>query len=262
DTLQLLLDHSETIKKYLVDIQNKIQLLYGSKDEIMVKVPKERIDMIHSLCKSIQPIVTESTVHQLLEQCAILSWRPLGIMARKYQKLVSKTARMTNKTVSCMIDEEKQYFPADIFAGIDEVLIHLLRNCVSHGIESDQQRRELHKASGIIRLKVSIDEKYRHISISDDGSGIDTAAIVERAIAQKIITEQHASLLTEQEKIELIFQPGISTSKKITLISGRGVGMDIVRSTITRLQGTIKVSSERSVGTCFEMHLPLHTVSP
>jgi len=139
---------------------------------------------------------------------------------------------------------------------ISDPLVHMIRNAVDHGIESAEGRSQRKKpAEGIIRLSA-----YHHggcivIEVSDDGKGLDKEAILRKAISQELIKEGNP--LTESEIFNLIFLPGFSTAAKVTEISGRGVGMDVVRRNIESMRGRVQITSEPGKGSSFKMVLPL-----
>jgi len=144
---------------------------------------------------------------------------------------------------------------------IDEIgdpLNHLIRNCVDHGIESAEMRIQNGKPEvATVSLAASHRGNNVFITVEDDGRGIDINRVKQTAVTRGVITQSSADQLTEDEAAELIFQPGFSTAQKISDISGRGVGMDIVRTKIGQLNGTVEVSSKPGVGTKFIIRLPL-----
>ncbi|WP_269852025.1 chemotaxis protein CheA [Methanosarcina horonobensis] len=141
---------------------------------------------------------------------------------------------------------------------IGDPLVHLLRNAVDHGIETPEKRVELGKEkTGTIMITASRQQNYVLIEIEDDGRGMDTEEIRKTALKKGLISREEAEQFSERESIQLIFEPGFSTASVITDLSGRGVGMDIVKNRIERLGGSVKVESKLGFGSKFEFRLPI-----
>ena len=137
-------------------------------------------------------------------------------------------------------------------------MVHIIRNAVDHGIETPEERRAAGKPeAGQLVINAYQAGNQVIISISDDGKGIDREKVVRVALNKGYITEERLAEMSEEEIISLIFLPGFSTSEKVTDVSGRGVGMDVVRERITALGGTVRVTSKRGEGTTFTIQLPL-----
>lgn len=257
DTLIALQGYIEKIKTCLADIREKVQMLYGKEDAIMVQIPKERIATIHTLCDELKKNDHDTAVKTLIDECLTLSWKPLNALARKYQRIADKTARKLNKQVMFVAVNEKQMFPPDSFSDIDDVLTHIIINCLDHGIEDNETRLDLGKGGGVITLSLVLENSMRKIIVTDDGKGVDTQRLITMCIEKKIITPHQAATLSKSEKLQLMFHPGISTASKVTTISGRGVGMDVVKEKINKLQGTITIESVPGKGTSFIIEVPL-----
>jgi two-component system, chemotaxis family, sensor kinase CheA len=136
--------------------------------------------------------------------------------------------------------------------------VHILRNAIDHGLESPDERVELGKpAAGTVSIKAWNQETYIYLSISDDGRGIDTTRIREKVIERGLVTREVAESAPDDQVLQYIFLPGLSTAKEISDVSGRGVGMDIVRANIERLNGEVTVRSTPGEGTEFTIQLPL-----
>jgi two-component system chemotaxis sensor kinase CheA len=141
---------------------------------------------------------------------------------------------------------------------ISDPLVHILRNAVDHGIESPEERRAAGKPeTGTISVTAWNQETYIYLSVRDDGRGIDTAALRRKVVEKGLMTREAAEAAPEDQVVQWIFMPGLSTAKQITDVSGRGVGMDIVRTNIERLNGQITVSSTPGKGTEVIIQLPL-----
>jgi len=141
---------------------------------------------------------------------------------------------------------------------IADPLIHLIRNAVDHGIESPRERVELQKpAKGTLHLSAAHEDNRVTITVRDDGAGISASKMKASAVKKGLITSLEAERMSDAEAVKLIFKPGFSTAEMVTDISGRGVGMDIVRNHIEKLNGTIDVHAELGKGTTFRIKLPL-----
>ena len=142
---------------------------------------------------------------------------------------------------------------------LSDPLIHLLRNALDHGLETPEQRQAAGKPPrGQLTLKAWQDGGWVVVEMRDDGAGISLAAVRQKALAKQLLTEEQLMALSEQETLELVFLPGFSTKAMITDFSGRGVGMDVVKRTITdELSGDLQLASETGKGTRFTLRLPL-----
>ena len=140
---------------------------------------------------------------------------------------------------------------------IGDPLVHLIRNSMDHGIESDEERAKLGKGKGRVWLRAYHKGNSVAIEVEDDGKGIDPDKMREVAVRKGIITQEEAKALDDHEARELIFAPGFSSAEKVTDISGRGVGMDVVRTNIKSLKGSVNISSEVGKGSTFTLTLPL-----
>jgi two-component system chemotaxis sensor kinase CheA len=141
---------------------------------------------------------------------------------------------------------------------ISDPLLHLVRNALDHGIELPEERERVNKPrQGLLRLEARQEGDHINISISDDGAGIDPARILRSAIEKGLVTPQRAANLTQREILDFIFLPGFSTAENTTSLSGRGVGMDVVRSNLKLVHGSVELQSSAGKGTTVLLHLPL-----
>lgn len=183
---------------------------------------------------------------------------PVEQLFRRMPRVVRDTAKQTGHEVEVVIEGENTDLDKSILDALAEPLMHLLRNAVDHGIEPPHERAALGKSpGGTIRLNAYHQGNQVVIEITDDGRGIDLAKVSNAAVARSIITQEQASHLTEAETLDLIFHAGLSTSAQVTEISGRGVGMDVVKGVMDRLKGTIGVRSVPGEGTTFRLRVPL-----
>lgn len=183
---------------------------------------------------------------------------PLDHITYIYPRMVRDLARVQNKKIDFRIKGKEIKLDRTILEEIGDSLVHLLRNAVDHGIEIPERRVELgKKENGTILITASRQENFALIKIEDDGCGIDTSEIRKVALKKGIISRESAEQLQEREAMQLIYIPGISTSESITDISGRGIGMDVVKNRVERLGGSVKIESKSGLGSIFELKLPL-----
>jgi two-component system chemotaxis sensor kinase CheA len=193
-------------------------------------------------------------------QLAVMKTRmiKIGKVFNKFPRLVRDLSKETGKNINLIIKGEKTELDKTLIEEINDPLVHLIRNSVDHGIESPEQREKVGKnKTGTITLSAEHEGNHIIISIIDDGKGIDPEVIVNKSISKGIITREKAEELSKQEIFNLIFAPGFSTAEKVTNVSGRGVGMDVVKTNVTRLRGIIEIDSEVGKGTKIDIKLPL-----
>ncbi len=193
-------------------------------------------------------------------QSAIMKTRmvPIGRVFNKFPRLIRDLAHDANKEIDLVITGEETELDKSIIEEINDPLIHILRNSVTHAIESPAERQSLGKSRrGTIWLKAEHEGNHIVINIEDDGRGMDPEVLKAKAIEKGLLTEAEGAVMTGRDAFNLIFLPGFSTATKVTNISGRGVGMDVVRTNITRLNGLIDVESDVGIGTKIVIKLPL-----
>ncbi len=183
---------------------------------------------------------------------------PVEQLFRRFPRIVRDVARQCNREVDLELCGQETDLDKGILDAIAEPLTHLVRNAVSHGIESAEQRRAQGKPPhGKVRLNAYHQGNQVVLEVSDDGRGIDSQMIRNKAIELGMVTVEEATRLSEAESLDLIFRPGFSTAERVTEVSGRGVGMDVVQSVLQRLKATIHVETRMGVGTTFRLKLPL-----
>ncbi|WP_254075467.1 chemotaxis protein CheA [Paenibacillus tritici] len=183
---------------------------------------------------------------------------PIDQLFNRFPRLVRDLAQKLGKDIELQIQGGETELDRIIIEELSDPLIHLIRNSADHGIESPEVRTQQGKSpKGRITLTSFHEENQVVIRLEDDGQGIDAAKIKASALSKGIITEEQAGYLTAQEAVSLIFEPGFSTASEVSEVSGRGVGMDIVRSQIGRLNGIIDIETEPGAGTVFIIRLPL-----
>ena len=183
---------------------------------------------------------------------------PVEQLFRRFPRVVRDVAKTQGKEVELVLEGESTDLDKSILDALAEPMTHLVRNAVDHGIEPPGERRAKGKSpNGKIKLDAYHQANQVVIEISDDGRGIDTQRVVNKAVQTGAITSDEAGRLSEAEKQQLIFEAGLSTADIVTEVSGRGVGMDIVKACMERLKGSVSIQSELGKGTTFRLKLPL-----
>lgn len=193
-------------------------------------------------------------------QNIILNMRmvPIDQVFNRFPRMIRQLARDLHKDVAIDIIGADTELDRTVIDEIGDPLVHLIRNAMDHGIESPEERIEKGKqAQGTIKLEAYHSGNYVIIEISDDGAGIHKDKVIQKALSNGVITENEASLLTDQQVYELIMASGFSTTDSISEVSGRGVGLDVVKNTIETLGGSISISAEAGKGSIFSIQLPL-----
>jgi two-component system, chemotaxis family, sensor kinase CheA len=193
-------------------------------------------------------------------QHAIMQVRmlPVGTVFQRFGRLVRDISKKLGKDVSLEIEGEETEADKNVIESLADPLIHILRNSLDHGIEMPEARRASGKpAQGTIKVVARQESDRVIIEIIDDGAGIDPNRIRNKAVERGLIPADKAHSLTDQEAVQLIFLPGFSTADQISDLSGRGVGMDVVRTAVERINGTVQLSSVHGRGTTIRLSLPL-----
>jgi two-component system chemotaxis sensor kinase CheA len=183
---------------------------------------------------------------------------PVSQLFRRFPRIVHDAAKRCGKQVQLSLRGQETDLDKGLLDAVAEPLTHIVRNAVSHGIESPSQREEAGKnPAGTIQLNAYHQANQLIVEVIDDGSGIDAAKIKTKALKANLISAEVAERMTTQEIFDLIFRPGFSTADEITEISGRGVGLDVVHSVLMRMKGTIETETDPGRGTTFRLKLPL-----
>ena len=193
-------------------------------------------------------------------QIAVMKTRmqPVKRLFQKFPRVVRDISRMLGKEVELIMEGEDTELDKSILEKLEEPLIHIIRNSIDHGIEPPEERVRLGKPrKGIIKLKAYYQGDRIFIVVEDDGRGIDIEKVKRKALEKGLVTEDKLEKMSEKELLFLIFNPGFSTAEKVSEVSGRGVGMDVVASTVSSFRGTIDVESVRGKGTKIMMSFPL-----
>jgi two-component system chemotaxis sensor kinase CheA len=199
-----------------------------------------------------------SITSEMQQRITQLRMQPINTVWRRFPRLVRDLAVQCGKRARLAMHGEETELDKMILEMIQDPLTHLVRNAVDHGIESPEVRIANGKREeGTVTLQAFHENGQVNIEISDDGGGIDVERVKEKALKTNLITAENAALFSSQDSLQLIFLPGLSTAKNVTDVSGRGVGMDVVKSNIERIGGTLDVQTRKGAGTTIKIAIPL-----
>ncbi|MFZ8784491.1 chemotaxis protein CheA [Thermocrinis sp.] len=234
----------------LVLERNRLLRLSQSMAEEWLSKKSEELEVVVS---SIDRIVGDL-------QLAVMRTRmqPVKKLFQKFPRVARDLSRMLGKEVELITEGEDTEMDKSLIEKLEEPLIHIIRNAVDHGIEPPDERERLGKPrAGQIRLKAYYQGDRVFISLEDDGRGIDIEKVKAKAIEKGIATKDRLEKMTEKEILSLVFSPGFSTADRVSEVSGRGVGMDVVMDVVMRFRGTVDLFSEKGKGTRVVMSFPL-----
>jgi len=236
-------------------------------------IDKTRLDMVSSQIEeelkktAVSDDLEELTTHigrvtsQLQEEIMKARMFPLEQVFNRFPRMVRDLAQAFGKKVNFVIEGQETELDRTVIEEISDPLIHLLRNAIDHGLETPAERKALAKPEeGTVLLKAFAQENHIVIIVQDDGRGMEVEKIKARAVEKGVITADAAARLSEREALNLIFLPGFSTSEMVNEVSGRGVGMDIVRAHLERINGSVDIKTTPGKGTKFTLRLPLTLV--
>ncbi|MGB9813172.1 MAG: chemotaxis protein CheW [Thermovenabulum sp.] len=238
------LDNLMNLVSELIIIKTRLEELEGDLDRDQNK--REAIEYLSRVT---------SNLHDAVMKVRMV---PIENVFNRFPRIVYDLSKELNKKVKLIIEGAETELDRTVIDEIGDPLLHIVRNAIDHGIETPEERVKYGKAEeGILKMKAYHDGNNVVIEISDDGSGIDCDKVVRKAVEKGIIDESKALRMKETEIISIIFEPGFSTSEKVTDISGRGVGLDVVKSKIESLGGNVEVYTKKGEGTKFLIRLPL-----
>jgi two-component system, chemotaxis family, sensor kinase CheA len=238
-----LLDSLMNLAGELVLSRNQLLQTIGSDDLRNAEAVGQRIDLITS---------------ELQEAIMLTRMQPIGNVFNKFPRVVRDLAKKLHKTIDINIVGKDVELDKTIIEAINDPLTHLVRNSVDHGIEMPADRKKIGKSEvGLVVLKAYHEAGQVVIEISDDGKGLDGEALAASAVSKGLLSAEQAQVMSDKEKINLIFLPGFSTAKEVTDVSGRGVGMDVVKTNLDQLGGNVDIISDKGAGTTILIKLPL-----
>ncbi|WQS48275.1 chemotaxis histidine kinase/response regulator CheAY2 [Helicobacter pylori] len=245
------LDHLMNLIGELVLGKNRLIRIYSDVEE---RYDGEKfLEELNQVVSSISAVTTDL-------QLAVMKTRmqPVGKVFNKFPRMVRDLSRELGKSIELIIEGEETELDKSIVEEIGDPLIHIIRNSCDHGIEPLEERKRLNKPeTGKVQLSAYNEGNHIVIKISDDGKGLDPVMLKEKAIEKGVISERDAESMSDREAFNLIFKPGFSTAKVVSNVSGRGVGMDVVKTNIEKLNGIIEIDSEVGVGTTQKLKIPL-----
>ncbi len=237
----------------LDDLMNLVGELVLARNQIVQLVAEDPDGEFAGASQRLNLITTE-----LQEGVMKTRMQPIGHVWNKLPRVVRDLAVTCDKQVDLAMEGRDTELDKSLIEAIKDPLTHLVRNAVDHGIEPRAERRAAGKPDvGRLTLRAFHEGGQVNIEISDDGGGIDLSTIREKAVAKGIAGADEVARMGEREVANLVFAPGFSTASQVTNVSGRGVGMDVVRTNIERIGGTVDVSSELGAGTTFKIKIPL-----
>lgn len=246
-----LLDQLQNLSREIGLTRNRLnqlrtEVLLGTTDPGTLRALDEAVNQLDMLVVSLQNSVMKTRM------------QPIGRLFKKFPRLVRGLARQLGKEVELVLSGEEAEIDKTMIEDLNDPLVHLIRNAVDHGIEDPEQRQDAGKPSkGLIQLQAHQIGHHMIIVIADDGRGMHPDTIRAKAVKKGLIRADIAKNLDETQCLELIFIPGFSTKDQISSVSGRGVGMDVVKTNIQKLKGTVSIRSTAGKGTELTLSLPL-----
>ena len=244
DNLMNLIGELVLSKNRLIKIYNDVEERYEG---------EHFLDELNQVVSSISIVTTDL-------QIAVMKTRMLqiGKVFNKFPRVVRDLSRELGKKVNLVIKGEETELDKSIIEEIGDPLMHMIRNSVDHGIEPPEERVKLGKPEvGTVELKAYNEGNQIVIEIADDGKGMDPNILKQKALEKGLISEKEADMMSDKEAFMLIFKAGFSTAAKVTNVSGRGVGMDVVKTNVEKLNGIIEVDSTPGKGSVFKIKIPL-----
>ncbi len=245
------LDHLMNLIGELVLSKNRLLKIY---DDVEERYEGEKfLEELNQVVSAVSLVTTDL-------QIAVMKTRmlPVSKVFNRFPRLVRDLSRDLNKDIELVMSGEETELDKSIVEEIGDPLVHMIRNSCDHGVESPEIRTQAGKPSkGTVNLKAYNEGNQIVIEIKDDGAGMDPDFLKMKALEKEIITEREVDNMSDKEAYGLIFRPGFSTAAKVTGVSGRGVGMDVVKTNIEKLNGIIDIDSELGKGSTFKLKIPL-----
>jgi two-component system chemotaxis sensor kinase CheA len=251
-------EKNREIKNIRVDIQRLDRMMNLVEDLVINRGRLEQIAKRHGIKEFDEALnMIGRSVSDLQNLMMGIRMMPLERIFNRLPRVVRDVANHDGKEVEFFIEGGETELDRGMMDGLTDPLLHIIRNAVNHGIETPEVRAASGKPpKGSLRLTARRDKDNVIIEIEDDGAGIDPEILRKKAVSKGLMTPEAAANATKDELVGLLFEPGFSTAETVTDISGRGVGLDVVKKTIESLKGTIKVETESGRGTKFELVLP------
>jgi two-component system, chemotaxis family, sensor kinase CheA len=244
DNLMNMVEELVVDRSRMVQINRMLESKYGDDN------------LIRDLSRTSNHIV--KVINELQQDVMRVRMLPIGTLFGSFPRLVRDLARQQRKTLNFVVEGEHTELDRTIIEKIRDPLVHLLRNAVDHGVEAPEERKAVGKTeTAVVRLSAYQEEGHIVITLVDDGRGIEASKVRDASVQKGLVAAEEASRLTDAEAMDLIFLAGISTVEMATEVSGRGVGLDVVKTNIEALGGSVRVESKVGQGTKFTIILPL-----
>jgi len=248
---------SDTVIRVNVKLLDKIMNVVGelvlNRNQILQYANNKASRELTLLSQQLNTITTE-----LQTDIMTTRMQPVGSVLGKFERIVRDLARGQEKDIQLIISGKETELDKTLLDSIKDPMTHLVRNSVDHGIEALAIRKERGKPElGTIKVKAYHEGGQVTIEISDDGKGLDPEVILSKALEKGVVTSEQGAAMTDKQILNLIFKAGFSTAEKVTNISGRGVGMDVVKTNIEKIGGSVDISSKLGEGTTFKLKIPL-----
>jgi two-component system chemotaxis sensor kinase CheA len=238
---------------HLERLMNLVGELVLARNQILQQPDVQRDQALGTICGRLSNLTTE-----LQEAVMKTRMQPVGTVWSKIPRMVRDLARACGKQARLEMDGGETELDRTLVEAIKDPLTHVVRNCVDHGIEAPAVRTAAGKPiEGTLGLRAYHEAGQVIVEIADDGAGIDVARVREKAVRRGLVTPAQAERMSDRELCQLIFLPGFSTREEVTHVSGRGVGMDVVRTNIERIGGTVDLQNRPGLGMTLRMRLPL-----
>ncbi|MCR2111385.1 hybrid sensor histidine kinase/response regulator [Campylobacter upsaliensis] len=245
------LDHLMNLIGELVLGKNRLLKIY---DDVEERYEGEKF------LEELNQVVSQLSIITTDVQLAVMKTRmqPIAKVFNKFPRVVRDLSRELGKQIELEIMGEETELDKSIVEEIGDPIMHMIRNSCDHGVEDPATRKANGKPEkGVVQLKAYNEGNHIVVEITDDGKGLDASGLKMKALEKNFITEKEAKQMTDKEAFALIFKPGFSTAAKVTNVSGRGVGMDVVKTNIEKLNGVIEIDSELGKGSTFKLKIPL-----
>jgi two-component system, chemotaxis family, sensor kinase CheA len=258
ETIVPVIEKAKTVRVH-VDVLDSLFNLVGE-----LIITKNRIDTLMSghMNKELKSALTTMSqiINEVQEDVSAARLVPADEVFQKFPRMMHDLAKNAHKEIDFIVKGSEIELDKSLLDAIGEPLIHLLRNAVDHGIESPAIREEMKKAKkGTITLEAQRTEDFITISVDDDGGGIDPEHLKQVFVKKGLLTVEKAASMTPDDTIGCLFKPGFTSAKTVTGVSGRGVGLNIVETSVKQLGGTIEIASKNNKGTRFTLKFPLST---
>lgn len=235
----------------LSELKNKI---YGQDQSQMISIDKDRYQKLIHEVRS-KKVLSQAMILKSLHELNAL---PIKTYLKKYQKYIERSQSGLDKEIAILdIKNNDALVQREVFLNLDDVILHLIRNAVDHGIENTKTRQNLGKGPGHISIAYQLKNNYHNIIVSDDGAGVDPECVSKKALQLGLVDQETLTGLSLQQRKELIFKAGFSKKNEVSMLSGRGVGMDVVKNRLEELDGFVELKSELGRGTEFILRYPV-----